>query len=321
MTKMASPRTIMEDATGEESPLLGEVGDSVADSSRSILSFDSAHLHSSARSISSMMIRNLSSSARQQALKNLGISPAAHLIRDAVLGEKGTPYEAWYDPYANPDQPFKNFVCVLFGRVLSHRWMLRVLRGAAWTLVLLSFIDPPHWCRNSDLDIVQVGEDNKFGTCGVIMKTRGTASDGEEDVEYYPNTDSMWLTVKQSEQLEWVCLGIITAFIILQFGRDGFELNRFFFPGHVRRKHSLRLFLLPCLYYGLLTRNTIYSPFFRIVLLGTYLKNFQKEMNSFIKMVRTLLLTKTVTMLSPSETHPSCCSGIPAASCLMLRTS
>ena len=56
------------------------------------------------RSISNRLISHLSSSEREHALKNLGIGPAAHLIRDAVLGERSP--ENWFDPYADPDRPF-----------------------------------------------------------------------------------------------------------------------------------------------------------------------------------------------------------------------
>jgi hypothetical protein len=90
--------------------------------------------------------------------------------------------------------------------------------------------------------------------------------DGEENVRYYPNSSSMWLTLEQSRTVEWVCLSILTSFLILRLGRDGFEVHRFFYPGHIRFVHSLRCLLLVCLYTALITKNPRFSPFLRLVI-------------------------------------------------------
>jgi hypothetical protein len=293
MAAMASSKT--EDTAKEETPLINS-NDDVVQSTPSFLqrvcssiTSEDAIFMSSARSISSLLTNELNSTERKDALENTGIGPAAHLIRDAVLGESDGISETWgYDPHAHPDQPVKNFVCVLCARLVAYHWMVRFLLATAWTLALVTFLEPPQWCRDSDLEIAQGGVDHKFGTCGVILDSTGTAVDGEENVQYYPNSSSMFLTLEQSRTVEWVCLFILTSFLILRLGRDGFEFHRFFHSGYNRLVHCLRCLLLVCLYTALITKNPRFSPFLRLVMLGTYLPKFQKELLLLIKMVRAL---------------------------------
>jgi hypothetical protein len=231
---------------------------------------------------------HLSSRDREHALKSLGIGPAAHLIRDAVLGERSP--EDWFDPYADPEQPFRNFLSLLCSRLIASRRTARLLRATAWMLALLSFVDPPSWCqKNTDLALVQDATDvDDFGTCGVILNARGTAIDGTENVQLYPNSSSMWLTPTQSQLTEAFCLGIICFFLFLEFGADGLNLRRFFQAGRVGQVRIFRLFMIFVLVAALCVGNTAYSPFFRLMLLGTYLKSFQKELDSFFRMVSIL---------------------------------
>ncbi len=242
---------------------------------------ESSSLRGSVRALSNRLISRLSSSDRNHALQTLGIGPAAHLIRDAVLGERSS--DEWFDPYANPDQPFRNCLSLLCSRLVAYRWMNRLLRATAWILVLLSFIEPPSWCdRNADLKLVEATTIDDFGTCGIILTARGTAVDGMENVQFYPNSSSMWLNPTQARRVEAFCLGGIFCFMLLQFGKVGMDLRRFFY---VRKVNTFRLILLVSLISGLCTKSTTYSPFFRLLLLGTYLKSFQKELDSFFRMV------------------------------------
>jgi hypothetical protein len=175
MAAMASSKT--EDTAKEGTPLIN-YNDNVVQSTpsflqsfRSSFSSEDAIYTSSARSISSLLMNKLTSSEREHALKNLGIGPAAHLIRDAVLGESDGSSETWYDPYAHPDQPVKNFVSVLCSRLITYHWMVRFLLATAWTLALVTFLEPPQWCRDSDLEIAQGGVDDKFGVSFFAFST------------------------------------------------------------------------------------------------------------------------------------------------------
>ena len=246
--------------------------------------------------LSDRFLSRLSSRERTHALHTLGVGPAAHLIRDAVLGEKST--EEWFDPYQNPHQPLRNILSLLCSRLIAHRWMNRLLRATAWILVLLSFIEPPSWCQNSDLPIVHntastdattIHHDQEFGTCGILLHARGTAVDGTENVQLYPNSSSMWVTPPQAHRIEAWCLAILLFFLVLQFGKDGMEWKHFFHAGSgARQLHSLQLILLMLLMTALYIPDTTYSPFFRLVLLGTHVKTFQKELDSLVRMVRVI---------------------------------
>lgn len=286
------PPDTQTDLQAEGTPLL-EINVNAAQSTRSelsVCSIGSAALvpdSSSSRSISDILMQKVSSSERVHALQNLGIGPASRLIRDAVLGQESQA-ESWYDPYSNDHQPINNFISILCGRLLTYKWMVRLLTTATWTLVLLTFFEPPYWCRDSDLDIVIGSEENKFGTCGVVMNARGSSSGGEENVELYPNSSSMWLTVNESRVVEWVCLSIITAFMLLYFGRGAFDLHRFFYKGHRRVLHTTRCLMLALSFCALLTQNTMYNPFFRVLLLATYQKSFLKEFKTLVNMVSRL---------------------------------
>jgi len=94
-----------------------------------------------------------------------------------------------------------------------------------------------------------------------------------------------FLTLGKSQLIEALCLGVVVFFMLLEFGQDGMEVGRFFQAGRVRQLHLFRIFLLACLFTGLYIDKTLYSPFFRLLLLGTYLKSFQRELDSFIRLV------------------------------------
>eukprot|EP00934_Nitzschia_sp_Nitz4_P005854 Nitzschia sp. Nitz4//scaffold205_size38804//23986//26605//NITZ4_007646-RA/size38804-processed-gene-0.7-mRNA-1//1//CDS//3329541519//5844//frame0 len=217
------------------------------------------------------------------ALQQPGIGPAAHLIRDAVLGERSP--ENWYDPYEDPDKPLKNFLAVFCARLIGHRLMVRLLQGAAWLLVILTFTEPPAWCQSSELDILDDSELDSFGPCGVIMRARGVAVDGEENVQLYPNASAMWLTPKQSHIIELACLGVIFFFMIAQLGSDGFEVSRFLEAGFLRNLRLFKLAMVLYLFTAVIVDWTALNPFFRLMLLGAHLKAFQKELWSFFRML------------------------------------
>lgn len=260
------------------------------------LKSSSRRFESSARSMSSRLMSRLSSSQREHALVNLNIGPAARLIRDAVLGERSPP--DWYDPYSDHDtHPFKSFLSLLCARLVAHRSMNRLLKTTVWIMTLLTFIEPPSWCRdNYDLPLTETESPStvgSFGTCGFILTARGDAVDGTENVQLYPNSSAMWLRPRHSRIVESVCLVILLLFMIFHFGKDGMSLKRYFQPGYMRRIRVFRLITMAALCYGVWSKETSFSPFFRLFLLGTYLKSFQKELNSFVR-----LLPQAATILS-----------------------
>ncbi len=136
--------------------------------------------------------------------------------QDAVVGHQDAPYEGYYDPYRNEHNKLRNIISVICGRLVVQ------LRGAVvfanWILFVLSFIEPPFWCRDaSDLQIALDRDDssffgdsnnrnNEYGDCRVILSAHGTTADNETNQQYYPNSNAMWLTISQSQHIELACL-------------------------------------------------------------------------------------------------------------------
>mmetsp|Transcript_36993 Transcript_36993/g.41654 ORF Transcript_36993/g.41654 Transcript_36993/m.41654 type:complete len:840 (-) Transcript_36993:136-2655(-) len=275
----------------ESSPLL--TGDSNGPT-MSLKGNPTEHRTSSIRNFSKQMMKSLSSEDRRHALKELGVGPAAFLIRDAVLGFQDAPYEGFYDPYMiadrldDPEKIVKNAISFVCGRLIAYNWVSIVLYGTNWILFILSFVEPPQWCRNSNLHIVQnnLNDDlNHYGDCQVILWAKGTAADGEENQDYYPNFNMMLLTISQSKNIELICIFTIFSYLVLKLGDDGMDFSLFFYPGTKKRLHSLRLITLACLLIGVLVDNTVLNPFFRMLILGSHLRNFQKELWTLLKMI------------------------------------
>jgi hypothetical protein len=185
-----------------------------------------AYKTSSMRDFSDMMMKSFSSIERQQA-QALGVGPAAFFIRDAVLGYQDAAYDGFYDPYSTVGTDdthtiLRNTISFVCNRLIGHSWVKRLLYGANWVLFILSFIEPPQWCRDSDLQIAKNNLNDslsEYGDCMVILNAKGTAADGEENQDYYPNADAMWLTISQSKYVELICIFIILLFLILKMVR------------------------------------------------------------------------------------------------------
>mmetsp|Transcript_12926 Transcript_12926/g.30210 ORF Transcript_12926/g.30210 Transcript_12926/m.30210 type:complete len:840 (+) Transcript_12926:141-2660(+) len=251
--------------------------------------------HSSSTSIGSVvndavsrLVQKFTTTERQRALKDLGIGKAASLIKDAVLGYQDAPYEGFYDPYANPDPRIRNMISIVCGRLVANNWIGRLLLTANWALFILSFLEPPQWCIDSDLDIAQGNIDNarsEYGDCKVIFGATGTAADGQEDQYYYPSSESMVMSVAQSRNTELSCIFIIAVYIMLKMGDDGFNVSLFFYPGYKRWLHCSQCIFLVGLLLGIAAENTVLNPFFRMLILASFLPRFQREFWVMLKMI------------------------------------
>lgn len=197
--------------------------------------------------------------------------PAAHLIRDAILGESDEPYDSWYDPHSNPGNEKKNNFSILCHQ--AENQISGLLTVTMWVLVLITFFEPPHWCRGLDLET-----DHAFGSCGAVLDARDPS---DETIEYYPNYGLMIMSEKQAHILQLICIFILSSRLFIRIGRNGFELWRFFHP-EVRFINGLRILMLLLL---LPQGGSMYHPFFRLLLLGTYLKECRKEFASLVQLI------------------------------------
>ena len=172
---------------------------------------------------------------------------AAFLIRDVVLGSgvHGTEIVRAagafdYNPYSQKNHPAMNRISRACRWVLARWAFFSVGQMASWTLALLSFVEPPVWCR----DWAAAGDGNGDGVvptgCTGAMLATGPpafgngAGDGgpgecQHDVDYYPNSGATVLNVKQSLVVEWVCIVVIASYILLQMGSMGLSPSRYFF--------------------------------------------------------------------------------------------
>eukprot|EP00980_Cylindrotheca_fusiformis_P019092 scaffold6440_cov124-Cylindrotheca_fusiformis.AAC.6 len=222
-----------------------------------------------ARSVSSFL-QGAIGSERQHELQK--VWSAAHLVRDAFIGETDEPYDSWFDPYEKPENVYRNS-CAFLCCHLEAKFVWP-FTFAMWILVLLSFIEPPYWCRDLEIE-----SDDEFGSCGVVLNARDPS---DKSISYYPNFGIMLLNVKQTKIIQLICVFILFFKLLLRIGRNGFEIWRLFYPGN-RYVNGLKFLML-----GLLVsdKTSAFHPFFRLTLLGTYLKSCQKEMTTLIRLVR-----------------------------------
>mmetsp|Transcript_2156 Transcript_2156/g.5063 ORF Transcript_2156/g.5063 Transcript_2156/m.5063 type:complete len:802 (-) Transcript_2156:128-2533(-) len=249
--------------------------------------------------VSSMKLKPRLLLARHEALKEPGVGKAAHLIKDAVMGHQDAPYEGYYDPYDNKHSEMRKKISILCGRmVVQSRWAVTCV---CWLLFMLSFIEPPSWCRDASHLFVDGGgydvnnsNDNtvkEYGDCKTIFDMHGTTADGEENQQLYPSSQAMLLTTHRSKLIELVCVILISLYQACAFADDGFDLSLFFYKGsHKSRKHAVRCLVLVCLVLSDIFDNTTFKPFLRLLILGTFLRAGQSEMWTFLKMIPEIML-------------------------------
>jgi hypothetical protein len=159
------------------------------------------------------------------------IGRAAMLIRDSILGidRVENPTHGAYDPYSAPNETSwemtLNAVSMICQKYVTQPWMLRLLHAALTVLIAVTFLEPPHWCRQP-LDKSNIG----FGNCEYTLSSKGipaadnrTNSAGEDETIdfYYPSTNSMWFTIPEANAIETMCLCVVGAIVWMRIGRDG----------------------------------------------------------------------------------------------------
>jgi hypothetical protein len=239
-----------------------------------------------------------SDSQRERALSKEGVGAAAFLIRDAVLGETDShdPACGVYDPYQHPEKRFFNNISIASRRLTSYRPLLHFMRAVAWTLVLLAFIEPPQWCRESETNTASsdssissttTESESTLSGCPAYLAAEGIPADNSSDkpVSYYPNSGSLLVTASQSNTIEAVCLALISLFLLLRLGRDGMSLTRYLRVGQSRVNRVVQVTALIMLIVGLLTDYRPHHPVARLVLLATFLPGCQRDLKVLINML------------------------------------
>jgi hypothetical protein len=232
-----------------------------------------------------------SNSQRERALSKEGVGAAAFLIRDAVIGEVDSydPACGVYDPYQHPEKRFLNDISIASRRLTSYRPLLHFMRAVVWTLVLLTFIEPPQWCRESKTHPTSFNSNSTstLSGCSAYLAAEGIPADNSTDksVSYYPNSGSLLVTATESNIIEAVCLALISLFLLLRLGRDGMSLTRYLRVGQSRVNRMVQVTALILLIVGLLADYRPHHPVTRLVLLATFIPGCQRDLKVLIKML------------------------------------
>ena len=182
-----------------------------------------------------------------------------------------------------------------------------MLNYAVALLILLTFFEPPHWCRNFRLDMVLPdGQQQELllGGCDTIFRLSGTpalfsaynSTIENEIVEYYPNTaTAIWLTVSQSHLLEITFLTTITIVMALRIGRDGCSLPIYLRRSAgttIQRNRISQILCIVVLFIGVYLEHRTHDetftklhPYIRLILLYTFLGGTQRDIQVLIGML------------------------------------
>ena len=165
------------------------------------------------------------------AAENPSIREAAFLLRDAVVLGKSTSSFAHTDYLISmkSDQEHVSYnssgIPRLCRKILVNSFVEGFLRICTFALVLLSFIEPPSWCREFE------SGDSKG--CEAALSMVGVPAFYSDESEaaiqpYYPNTKTTLLNPQQALQFEWFLVIVLLIHMVLCFGKDGFSLETFF---------------------------------------------------------------------------------------------
>ena len=246
---------------------------------------------------STPLITNTLRTARERA-----IGRAAHLIKNAVIGRQDAPYEGHFDPYENRELKVRNAISIMARRIRVRA--RGVVLFASWVMFLLTLFEPPAWCRYaSNLHLLKeegetiVSDDGinstEYGECKYLLSEYGMTEDGEENQQLYPNTNTMLLTIHQSEVIETICMCLVAIYVVISFAVDGFVPSLFFYPGHKRRMHSIQCLAPLCLFtYAIVDdyASAVISPFLRLLILWSFLEKNHRELSTFMNIIKRMML-------------------------------
>lgn len=183
------------------------------------------------------------------------------------------PAEGAYNPYKDESKTFLNTVSIQCRRWCSNATFLRVLHTTVLFLLLLTFFEPPLWCRDR---------------CDDLLHLQGmpAGSTSKEQVAYlYPATRVIFLTTNQSMWIESFCLLAIAIGVVLRIGRDGLSLERYLRKSAVRLNRITQLVCLLLLSVGIVGSNTTWNPYLRMIMALSFLTDSQREIQVLIGML------------------------------------
>ena len=240
------------------------------------------------------------------------IGTAAYLIRDAVLGDEYVvedPTIGAYNPFSssNAKNLLRNEISIMCRKYCSSWTVLRMLHYSVASLLLLTFLEPPHWCRNYRRNVLSPDgrqQELLLGCCDTILRLSGKSSFEmaynntieSNIVEYYPNTSTaVWLSVPQSHLLEIFFVSIITVVSVLRLGRDGCSFAIYLRRSagtNIQCNRTCQILCIALLFLGVYLeyrtqdeKFTILHPYIRLILLYTFLGGTPRDIQALLGML------------------------------------
>jgi len=240
--------------------------------------------------------------------ENPNIKKAAFLLRDAVVLAKSASSFAHTDYLLSIKSGEEsaayssNGISRSIRRFLINPFVGGFLQLCVAGIVLLSFIEPPSWCREFQ------------GGCQAAMSMSGIPEFYSDDTEakiqsYYPNTGTMFLTEQQSIKCEWCFVAVFLFHTFLCFGKDEFSVEKFFYvnvarleldpvtKGRVRSASIFRYIRLLALIflvkgmcsYSLGNPSRTFCIPLRIILFISYSEGLQREIMTVFELIPALV--------------------------------
>jgi hypothetical protein len=250
---------------------------------------------------------------KRRALLSGNIGAAAYLIRDAVVGDNNSvvedPTTGAYNPFSstNSNHVIRNEISITCRKYCSSWSTLRMLYCSVAALILLTFLEPPHWCRNLRLNMIAPEgqqEELFLGSCDTVLRLSGTSASATEKndmmtssiVEFYPNTaTAVWLSVSQSHLVEIICIMIIATVVILRIGRDGCSLTIYLrrsAGSTIQWNRICQIVCIVALVAGVCLEHRTHDeqftklhPYIRLILLYTFLGGIQRDIQVLLGML------------------------------------
>jgi len=273
----------MSEATKESTPLLKDVkgGDMTQ-------SMDSFQQGGGVKGQTKQVFSTDTTAMRLFVNENSEITKASILLRDVITGGGA---EATASKNSAVDESISDLktsnICRL---ILSMKMTWTIVMSAVYVVTALSFIEHPRWCTKLD--------------CAKLFSMHGTpafyAGDevGEEDVQFYPNSGTLYLDPIQSTNIEFFCLIILLIYQTLLIGRDG-DFEKYFSESTGVRKirvvqfGSIIYLMLELLSDKFILWGRPLTEIARIVIFVTFSKGCLREMNS-VKKILPELVSPTV---------------------------
>ena len=249
------------------------------------------------------------------------VSEAASVLRDVILLCKSSSELAHTDHsisrLSRSNGRYEK-VSGFCSKMINHPFFSEVFRASILGLILLSFFEPPTWCRGFD-----DGNTASGNGCELALNMKGIPTFYSDDSEakiqdYYPNTGTNIFDVWQSLKLEWVFMVIILTHTCLSYGKDDFSFSNFFIlkqfaPNQldtltsknlkvirvvrIIRVVAILLLLKGMILFSLFNEERHFAVFLRMALFITYSYGILRELLVAVEVIPSILSVSAVLLM------------------------